>query len=73
MFDADVAYWRLVSGRAASVSALMHRFHVQAEDDRHGFPEAHTTFVYLLDRDGHWSRTLLPSSNLSTTLEEIAP
>lgn len=71
-FDADATNWQLVSGRASAVDALMHRFKVETQNDRSGAPVAHTTFVYILDRNGHWSRTILPSSNLSSTLEEIA-
>ena len=71
-FDADASNWQLVSGRPAAIDALMHRFKVETQNDRKGVPVAHTTYVYFLDRSGRWSRTILPSSNLSSTLEEIA-
>jgi protein SCO1 len=71
-FDADPSLWQLVSGRPGDVVRVMHRFGVVTQEGSDGVPAAHTTYVYVLDRNGHLIRTLLPSSHLSTTLEEIA-
>jgi protein SCO1 len=71
-FGADPRYWRLATGSVANVNSLMRAFGVQTQNDAHGYPQAHTTFVYILDARGRLVRTLMPSSHLSETLLEVA-
>jgi len=71
-FHADRAYWRLATGNVRDVRALMRAFGVVTQIDGHGYPQAHTTFVYVVDAAGHLSNTILPSANLSETLQELA-
>jgi protein SCO1/2 len=63
---ADPARWRLASGNAADVERLLAAFGVVVAPDARGIPDQHSTFVYVFDRDGRLSRTLL----LSTALRE---
>jgi cytochrome oxidase Cu insertion factor (SCO1/SenC/PrrC family) len=58
------ARWRFASGRVADVERLLAAFGVVVSPDAHGIPEAHSTFVYALGRDGTLSRTLLLSTAL---------
>jgi protein SCO1 len=63
-YGADAATWRLASGVPHDVRALMGAFGVVARPDRNGVPDAHTSFVYVLDSRGRLARTLLLSTNL---------
>jgi protein SCO1 len=72
-FAADPLRWQLVSGKPTTIERLMQRFGVVTRDGASGRPDAHTTFVYVLDSEGRLVRTLLPSSRLDKTLQEIAP
>jgi cytochrome oxidase Cu insertion factor (SCO1/SenC/PrrC family) len=63
--------WRFASGRAADVRALMQSLGVEAEPDEHGVPEAHTSFVYVLDRNARLKRTLLLSTALTQDVENV--
>ena len=71
-FHADPAYWRVATGSVRAIRALMRDFGVETQDDGHGYPEAHTTFVYVIDSSGRLTQTILPSSHLSDTLEKVA-
>jgi len=62
--QADPARWRFAGGGLVEVHALMRAFGITAERDRHGIPEVHSSFVYVLDSHGRLSRTLLLSTNL---------
>lgn len=68
-YDADARTWRLASGDPKNVFALMRAFGVVARPDRNGVPDAHTSFVYVLDRHGRLDRTLLLSTNV---VDEVA-
>ena len=72
-FDANPAQWTFASGNTASIHALMKRFGVVTQRGPDGYNDAHTTFIYVLDRSGRLAATLLPSTNLLTTLaSEVA-
>jgi protein SCO1 len=68
-FDANPHTWRFVSGSNADVRSLMAAFGVTATPDRHGVPEEHSSFVYVLDGHGRLARSLLLSTNLA---DEVA-
>ncbi len=61
---ADPLRWRMASGSPADVTALMHAFGVTAKQNKAGIPDAHSSFVYILDRNGRLHRTLLLSTHL---------
>jgi len=63
-FDADSGRWRLASGPEKNVRALMRAFGVVVGNDKTGVPDAHSSFVYVLDRRGRLTRTLLLSTHL---------
>ncbi|HYZ16788.1 MAG TPA: SCO family protein [Candidatus Acidoferrum sp.] len=65
---ADPRRWRFASGSVPDVQRLLRAFDVVVEPDAQGIPDVHSTFVYLLDRDGHLSRSML----LSTTIRQEA-
>jgi len=71
-FHADPTYWRLATGRVSTMRSLMRSFGVQTESDAHGYPQAHTTFVYVLDGNGRLAQTLLPSAHLGALLTSVA-
>jgi len=62
-FGANSADWRLASGSQAAVRSLMRAFHVTAVKDGRGIPEVHSSFVYVFDKQGKLSRTMLLSTN----------
>jgi protein SCO1 len=64
----DPQRWRFASGSVADVQRLLHAFNVVVQPNAEGIPDVHSTFVYLLDRDGHLSRSML----LSTTIRQEA-
>jgi cytochrome oxidase Cu insertion factor (SCO1/SenC/PrrC family) len=63
-YSADARTWRLASGDPHNVFAMMGAFGVVARPDRNGVPDAHTSFVYVLDTHGRLARTLLLSTNV---------
>ncbi|MBV9102859.1 MAG: SCO family protein [Candidatus Eremiobacteraeota bacterium] len=63
-YAAQAPRWRFASGTVPNVRAVMAGFGVAATPDRHGVPEVHSSFVYVLDGKGHLARSLLLSSNL---------
>jgi protein SCO1/2 len=72
-FDANPAQWSFASGNAASIHALMKHFGVVAERGPDGYADAHTTLVYVLDRSGRLAASLLPSTNLPSSIaSEVA-
>jgi protein SCO1 len=70
-YDADPSRWRFVSGTQGDVRALMKAYGVTAIPDKHGIPESHSSFVYVLDGKGHLAKTLLLSSNLVDEVSEL--
>ena len=70
-YAADARSWRLASGAAHDVRAVMGAFGVVARPDRKGIPEEHTSFVYVLDSRGHLARTLLLSTNVVEEAEHV--
>lgn len=69
-FGANPRYWLLAGGPIRNVRAVMHEFGVISEEGRRGYRDEHTTFVYLLNRDGALAQTMLASSALSDELVE---
>lgn len=67
-FDADSRYWLLASGAAPEVRTILDLFGVVARQSRHGYPDEHTTFVYLFDARGNLTQTVLASSGLDQQL-----
>jgi len=64
-YGANARTWRFVSGQAGNVREVMSAFGVVATPDKHGIPEVHSSFVYVLDSHGRLARTLMLSSNLA--------
>jgi protein SCO1/2 len=62
-FDADPRVWLVASGSVENVRRVMQAFGVVAGPDRDDGPSFHSTFVYLLDADGHL-RTISLASNV---------
>ena len=63
-FSADPELWRFASGTPANVHALMRALGVVARPDEHGVPDAHSTAVYVLDRQRNVKQTVLLSAQL---------
>ena len=63
-YRADSRTWKLATGNVRDVRALMAAFGVVAPPGAGGVPDAHTSFVYVLDGHGHLARTLLLSTNI---------
>jgi protein SCO1/2 len=62
-FSAQAPRWRFASGKPSDVHALMGAFGVLAQRGREGFPDVHSSAIYLLDARGALSRTTLLSTN----------
>jgi protein SCO1/2 len=69
-FNADSGNWLLASGTVPDVRAILSVFGVVARQGRRGYPDEHTTFVYLFDARGNLTQTLLASSALDDQLFE---
>jgi protein SCO1/2 len=67
-FEADPRYWLLASGKASEVREILKVFGVVARQGRRGYPDEHTTFVYLFDERGNLTQTMLASSALDEQL-----
>lgn len=67
-FGADTRYWTVGTGTRREQTALMKRFGVVAQRGSRDFDDIHTTYVYLLDRNGRHVKTMLASSNLPADL-----
>lgn len=63
-YRADARTWKLATGNVPNVRALMGAFGVVAPPGAGGVPDAHTSFVYVLDGRGRLVRTLLLSTNI---------
>jgi cytochrome oxidase Cu insertion factor (SCO1/SenC/PrrC family) len=67
-FEANPRYWLLVGGSLRDVHAIMNVFGVVSEQGERGYRDEHTTFVYVLNRSGALSQTMLASSALSDAI-----
>ena len=67
-FEADPRYWLLASGKTPEVREILNVFGVVARQGRRGYPDVHTTFVYLFDARGNLVQTMLASSALDEQL-----
>jgi protein SCO1/2 len=68
-FGATAPRWRFASGRPADVRALMEAFGVIAQTGRDGFPDVHSSFIYVLDAHGRLRYTTLLSTNSADELD----
>jgi cytochrome oxidase Cu insertion factor (SCO1/SenC/PrrC family) len=63
---AKTPHWRVASGQPHDVDVILAAFGVERDhrgDSRHAAPEAHSTFIYLLDRNSRISKILLLSTH----------
>ena len=67
-FDADPRYWLLASGSIRDVHTVMHRFGVYSAEGKHGYRDEHTTFVYVMNRNGDLAQMMLASSALGDSI-----
>jgi protein SCO1/2 len=70
LFGVPREAWRFASGRPSDVRQLMRSLRVDVEPDAHGVPDAHSSFVYILDRDVRLARTLMLSTALTPEVED---
>jgi protein SCO1 len=59
-FDADPKYWLIAGGEPFAIHRLLHEFGIQVARGKDGFADAHSTFMTVLDANGHVAGTLLP-------------
>lgn len=69
-FQADPRYWLVAGGAKSDVFAVMREFGVLSVAGKRGYRDEHTTYVYILDRNGRLARTMLASSALSDAVVE---
>ena len=62
--DTDPNRWRVASGTPRDIASLMRAFGISVHDDKAGVPDAHSSFVYVFDRNGRLRRTLLLSTHV---------
>jgi protein SCO1/2 len=62
-FSAHAPRWRFASGKPSDVHAFMGAFGVIAQRGREGFPDVHSSVIYILDARGAFSRATLLSTN----------
>jgi cytochrome oxidase Cu insertion factor (SCO1/SenC/PrrC family) len=66
--------WRFVTGHSADVARVLAAFGVVVEKGADGIPDAHSDFIYVLDRHGRLKMTLPLSTHsvadLRTTLAQ---
>jgi cytochrome oxidase Cu insertion factor (SCO1/SenC/PrrC family) len=67
-FEANSRYWLVAGGSTPDVRTILDVFGVKTSPDDRGYPEEHTTFVYLFDARGNLTQTLLASSALDQQL-----
>ena len=70
-FHADPAGWIFASGRPRDVHRLMQSLHIVAQTGKAGYPDVHTTFVYVLDAQQRLTHQLLLSTNVTLALERL--
>jgi cytochrome oxidase Cu insertion factor (SCO1/SenC/PrrC family) len=69
-FDAAPHDWIFASGRVPDVRSLMQSLGIVARVGKAGYPDVHTTMVYVLDSRQRLSRELLLSTNISLEVEQ---
>jgi protein SCO1 len=67
-FSADPRYWLVAGGTRADVHRIMREFDVVTVEGKRGYPDHHTTFVYVFDRSGQFVKTMLASTELSDAI-----
>jgi protein SCO1/2 len=69
--------WRFVTGRPANIAGVLTAFGVVLAKGSDGIPDAHSDFIYVLDRNGRLKTTLPLSthsvSDLRATLKQPTP
>ncbi|HET6276141.1 MAG TPA: SCO family protein [Candidatus Cybelea sp.] len=71
-FDPNPTYWLLASGSIHNVHEVMNEFGVLSVEGKRGYRDEHTTFVYVMNRKGQLTQTMLASSALSDDIVEAA-
>lgn len=61
--DARLPVWRFATGRPRDVARVLAAFGVVVQRGPDGIPDAHSDFIYVLDRRGKLRNTLPLSSN----------
>ncbi len=69
-FQADPRYWLVAGGAKSEVFAVMREFGVLSVEGKRGYRDEHTTYVYILDRNGRLAQTMLASSALGDAVVE---
>ncbi|MEO6912904.1 MAG: SCO family protein, partial [Candidatus Baltobacteraceae bacterium] len=67
-YDANAHYWQLATGSPSEVHRIMRSYNVLAQRDRRGYADIHTTYIYLLDKHGKLTKTILASTDFSADL-----
>jgi protein SCO1/2 len=69
--------WRFVTGRPANIARVLAAFGVVVERGSDGIPDAHSDFIYIIDRHGRLKTTLPLSTHavadLRATLAQPTP
>jgi protein SCO1/2 len=60
---ASARSWRIASGAPRDVERLLAAFGVDRIFDKDGVPDAHSSFIYVFDRQGRLAKTLPLSTN----------
>jgi cytochrome oxidase Cu insertion factor (SCO1/SenC/PrrC family) len=68
-FNADSREWIFASGRVTDVRGLMRSLGIVARVGKAGYPDEHTTMVYVLDAKQRLSHELLLSTGISMEVE----
>jgi cytochrome oxidase Cu insertion factor (SCO1/SenC/PrrC family) len=68
---ADAALWRFGGGNVRDVERVLADFGVVTALNERGVPDVHSTYVYVLDRAGNLSRTLLLSTAIRRELLDL--
>lgn len=70
-FQADPTDWIFASGRPRDVHRLMRSLGIVAQTGKAGYPDVHTTFVYVLDSRQRLTHQLLLSTGVTLALERL--
>lgn len=62
--------WRFLTGRPANIARVLEAFGVTLERGPDGVPDAHTNFIYVLDRNGRLRNTLPLSTHAVADLRK---
>jgi cytochrome oxidase Cu insertion factor (SCO1/SenC/PrrC family) len=63
--------WRFVTGRSADIAGVLAAFGVVVEKGSDGIPDAHSDFIYVLDRHGRLKTTLPLSTHALADLRAV--